>query len=38
MGTVKAFTNDGLFIGQSPEFFTVITGLAQAADAARHGS
>jgi Ferritin-like domain len=38
MGTVKAFANDGLFIGQSPEFFTVITGLAQAADAARHGS
>ncbi len=38
MGTVKAFTNDGLFIGQSAEFFTVITGLAQAADAARHGS
>ncbi len=28
----------GLFIGQSPEFFTVLTGLAQAADAARHGS
>jgi hypothetical protein len=38
MGTVRAFTNDGLFIGQSAEFFTVITGLAQAADAARHGS
>jgi hypothetical protein len=38
MGTVKAFTNDGLFIGQSAEFFTVLTGLAQAADAARHGS
>src|SRR6266536_2617490 len=38
MGTVKAFTNDGLFIGQSREFFAVITGLAQAADAARHGS
>jgi hypothetical protein len=38
MGTVRAFTNDGLFIGQSAEFFAVITGLAQAADAARHGS
>ncbi len=38
MGTVKAFTNDGLFIGQSAEFFAVITGLAKAADAARHGS
>ena len=37
MGTVRAFTNDGLFIGQSREFFAVITGLAQAADAARHG-
>ena len=35
MGTVKAFTNDGLFIGQSAEFFAVITGLAQGADAAR---
>jgi Ferritin-like domain len=38
MATVRAFTNDGLFIGQSREFFAVITGLAQAADAARHGS
>ena len=38
MGAVKAFTDDGLFIGQSPEFFAVLTGLAQAADAARHGS
>ena len=38
MGTVKAFTNDGLFIGQSAEFFAVITELAQAADAARHGT
>jgi len=28
MGTVRAFTNDGLFIGQSREFFAVITGLA----------
>ena len=38
MGTVKALTNDGLFIGQSREFFAVVAGLAQAADAARHGS
>jgi Ferritin-like domain len=38
MATVRAFTNDGLFIGQSREFFTVLTGLAEAADAARHGS
>jgi len=38
MGAVNAFTADGLFIGQSPEFFAVLTGLAKAADAARHGS
>src|SRR5258705_11036682 len=38
MGAVKALTNDGLFIGQSREFFTVLTGLARAADKARHGS
>jgi ferritin-like protein len=34
----KALTNDGLFIGQSREFFAVLAGLAQAADKARHGS
>ena len=38
MGAVKALTADGLFIGQSPEFFAVLTSLAKAADAARHGS
>jgi hypothetical protein len=38
MGTVNAFTADGLFIGQSAEFFALLTGLAKAADAARHGS
>jgi len=38
MATVRAFTNDGLFIGQSAEFFALINGLAQAADAARHGT
>ena len=38
MGAVQAFTADGLFIGQSAEFFAVLTGLAKAADAARHGS
>jgi hypothetical protein len=38
MGALKAFTDDGLFIGQTAEFFAVLTGLAQAADAARHGS
>jgi Ferritin-like domain len=37
MGTVRAFTGDGLFIGQSPEFFAVLQDLAKAADAARHG-
>jgi hypothetical protein len=38
MGAVKALTDNGLFIGQSAEFFAVLTGLAQAADAARHGT
>jgi Ferritin-like domain len=38
MATVRALTADGLFIGQSPEFFAVLTELAKAADAARHGS
>ena len=37
MGTVRAFTADGLFIGQSPKFFAVLQDLAKAADAARHG-
>jgi hypothetical protein len=37
MGAVNALTADGLFIGQSPEFFAVLTGLAKAADKARHG-
>jgi hypothetical protein len=34
MGALKALTANGLFIGQSPEFFAVLTGLATAADAA----
>jgi hypothetical protein len=38
MGALKAFTADGLFIGQSAEFSAVLAGLAKAADAARHGS
>ena len=38
MGTVRAFTADGLFIGQSPDFFDVLNQLAQAADHARHGA
>jgi hypothetical protein len=37
MGAVKALTANGLFIGQSPAFFAVLSQLAQAADAARHG-
>jgi hypothetical protein len=37
MGAVNALTADGLFIGQSHEFFAVLTGLAKAADAARQG-
>ena len=35
MGAVNALTADGLFIGQPPEFFTLLNQLAQAADAAR---
>src|SRR5712691_1669800 len=38
MGALKALTANGLFIGQSAEFFTVMTNLARAADAARHGT
>jgi hypothetical protein len=38
MNAVKALTADGLFIGQSQEFFTVLQDLAKAADAARPGS
>jgi hypothetical protein len=37
MGALNALTADGLFIGQSPEFFTVLTRLAKAADAAGRG-
>jgi hypothetical protein len=33
MGALKALTDDGLFIGQSKEFFALLTGLAKAADA-----
>jgi hypothetical protein len=35
MGAVNFFVADGLFRGQSPEFFTFMKGLARAADAAR---
>src|SRR3954467_11941494 len=35
MGAAQALTADGLFIGQSREFFAALGALAQAADAAR---
>ncbi len=37
MAAVKALTDDGLFIGQPAEFFTVLKQLAEQADAARKG-
>lgn len=37
MGVVKAFTDDGLFIGQSGEFFQMFQDLASDADAAQRG-
>jgi hypothetical protein len=37
MGVVTFLTNMGLFIGQSPAFFALLTELARAADHARHG-
>jgi hypothetical protein len=36
-GAVRAFTDDGLFIGQTPEFFDTLNALADAADAAQRG-
>jgi len=38
MGALKALTDDGLFIGQTKEFFQFLTGLAEDADAARRNS
>ncbi len=38
VATIKAFTDDGLFIGQSNEFFELVTELAIQADSARPGS
>src|SRR5712671_4109929 len=38
MAAVNALTSDGLFIGQSPAFTSLLTELAQAADAARRES
>ena len=37
-GAVEALTADGLFIGQTPDFFNFVTELATMADAARRGS
>ncbi len=37
MGAVQALTDDGLFRGQSPAFFTTLRALAEAADDARRG-
>ncbi len=37
VATVKAWTADGLFIGQPPEFFAVLNQLATQADQARRG-
>jgi hypothetical protein len=37
MAALSALTADGLFIGQSQEFFDLLSQLAQAADHARHG-
>jgi hypothetical protein len=37
MGAVKGLTADGLFIGQSPQFFATLRKLAQEADAAERG-
>src|SRR5947207_15678004 len=37
MDTLQFLTDMGLFIGQSPAFFALMTQLAQDADHARHG-
>jgi len=37
MGVVTSLTNMGLFNGQSPAFFALLTQLAEAADHAKHG-
>jgi hypothetical protein len=38
MGAVNSLTNDGLFIGQTPEFSELLKDLATAADQARRQS
>src|SRR6476646_5366885 len=37
MAALNSLTADGLFIGQTPAFFALLTELARAADHARHG-
>jgi hypothetical protein len=37
MGAIKGLTAEGLFSGQSPDFFAAVHKLAQAADAAQRG-
>jgi hypothetical protein len=37
VATIKSFTADRLFDGQSPKFFATVMALAEAADAARRG-
>jgi len=37
VATIKSFTADRLFEGQSPEFFSTVMALAEAADAAQRG-
>jgi len=37
MGAVRAFTNDGLFMGQSKKFLQLLQSLAAAADTAQRG-
>jgi ferritin-like protein len=37
MAALNSLTADGLFIGQTPAFFALLTQLAEAADHARHG-
>jgi hypothetical protein len=38
MAAAKALTADGLFIGQSPQFFQALQDLASDADKARSGN
>jgi hypothetical protein len=37
VATIASFTNDGLFVGQSPKFFQMVNQLAREADAAQRG-